>query len=238
MNAQTLFATAAFAAIALHHHQAQACNICDMPLVESFATVELTGGYIDLKPIGVVETDSSGFVGLKPIGYLATGSDGSVSLKPIGSEVATETYEFDWTVDPADVSISFRTVSDDLAGLKPIGIIEVDDNDLVGLKPIGIYETDSSGYTDLKPIGLDYQDDEAIELDLLGSEDSVDLAGLKPIGTVATDADGYIDLEDVGSIEVETSGAVEVPSSTTSSSQVIDASNYYTAEYLLSRYTR
>ena len=236
MNAQTLIATSALAAtFAMTSTTAQARDMSGTSLVEAFATTDLSGSYIDLKPIGVVETDSNGFTSLKPIGYWATGTDGSVELKPIGSEYQ-DSYDFDWTVEPADVSTSFREASTDLAGLKPIGIIELDDDGFIGLKPIGMEETDDSGYVDLKPIGLDYQDGDTISLKPIGSEmaigDATDMVGLKPIGIIETDSDGYLDITDMGEISVESDGMVEVPASSRYSSTV-DYSSLYTSERLL-----
>jgi hypothetical protein len=148
MNAQTLIAAAAFATAALTSADALACNSCDTSMIEAFATTDLSGSYIDLKPIGVVETDSAGFTSLKPIGYWATAADGSVELKPIGSE-HQETYDFAWTVDPADVSSGFRELGEDLVGLKPIGIIETDSDGYLDVQQMGEINVDSSGYADL-----------------------------------------------------------------------------------------
>ena len=236
MNAQTLIATSALAALFATTTTAQARDMTGLTstraaetLVESYATTDLRGSYIDLKPIGVVETDSAGFTSLKPIGYWATAPDGSVELKPIGSEYA-DSYDFEWTVELADVSSSFRDAGTDLAGLKPIGIIELGDDGLVGLKPIGIEETGADGYTDLKPIGLDYQDGDVIGLKPIGSE-STDMIGLKPIGIVSTDSDGYIDLQDMGEVNLESHGSIELPAASTTST--VDYSSYTTSERLL-----
>ncbi len=236
MNAQTLIATSAFAAtfaaVAMHSTDADACNICDMPLVEAFATTDLSGSYIDLKPIGVVETDSAGFTSLKPIGYWATSADGSVELKPIGSE-HQESYDFEWTVQPEDVSTSFREASTDLAGLKPIGIIELDDDGFIGLKPIGIEEDDGAGYLHLKPIGIDESDGDEIALKPIGTQTTDgDLIGLKPIGTIETDSDGYLDVQQMSEITLDSSGTASVPSRGSYSSSV-DYSSLYTSERLL-----
>jgi hypothetical protein len=227
---------ATFAAVAMTSADAQACTTCPGDLVEAFATTDLSGSYIDLKPIGMVETDSNGFTSLKPIGYWATGTDGSVELKPIGSE-HQDSFDFAWTVQPEDVSTSFREASTDLAGLKPIGIIELDDDGFIGLKPIGMEETDASGYVDLKPIGLDYQDGDTISLKPIGSEmaigDATDMIGLKPIGIIETDSDGYLDVQQMGEINVDSSGTVELPANSRYSSTV-DYSSMYTSERLLS----
>ena len=134
MNAMTIIASSAlaatFAAVAMTSADAQACTTCPGDLVEAFATTDLSGSYIDLKPIGMVETDSNGFTSLKPIGYWATGTDGSVELKPIGSEMA----------------IGDAT---DLIGLKPIGIIETDSDGYLDVQQMGEINVDSSGTVEL-----------------------------------------------------------------------------------------
>ena len=118
-----------------------------------------TGDRIGLKPIGVVEADEDGFIGLKPIGYV--GSDGSfVGLKPIGTEEAQPYMDFDFAAEPDELDLDGMMAAPDWDELKPIGVIEMDDDGFVGLKPIGIVETDDNGLVGLKPIGLDYLDED------------------------------------------------------------------------------
>ncbi len=237
MNAQTLIATSALAALfAATATDAQArtrgtSTTSPATLVESFTTAELDGSYIDLKPIGVVETDGAGSVSLKPIGYWATGADGSVELKPIGSDYQ-QSYDFEWDVLPADVSTSFAELGDDLVGLKPIGIINIDDDGVIGLKPIGMEVLDASGYVDLEPIGLETMDGDTISLKPIGT-DPADLIGLKPIGIVSTDSDGYIDIQDMGEVSVESSGSVELDARSSGRGSV-DYDSYYTSYRTLS----
>jgi hypothetical protein len=235
MNAQTIIAAAAFATIAtaaLTSTEVDARTTSSTPMVDSFATVDLSGSYIDLEPIGVVQTDSAGQTSLKPIGYWATGTDGSVELKPIGQEYQ-DSYDFEWTVEPADVSSSFRELGEDLMGLEPIGIIELDADGLVGLKPIGIEQTDRGGYVDLEPIGLDYQDGDTVSLKPIGS-DPGDMIGLKPIGIVQTDLDGYIDLDTMGELDLQSNGNVELDASITCTICESSSRSTYLAEQLLS----
>ena len=241
MNAQTLIAAAAFATVATAALSTSAADAAcyskydPAELTAAMATADLTGTYIDLEPIGMVETDSDGFTSLKPIGYWATAADGSVELKPIGSEAA-DSYDFEWTVELADVSSSFREVATDLVGLKPIGIIEIDDNGFIGLKPIGMEETGADGYVDLKPIGVEAMDGDTISLKPIGTEsaigDATDLVGLKPIGIIETDSDGYLDIEQMGEISVDSSGFADLPARATRSTSV-DYSSLYTSERLL-----
>jgi hypothetical protein len=175
---------------------------------------------VELKPIGMVTTDSAGLVGLKPIGYLAVQSDGSVQIEALATPVA-DVFQFTWAVEPADVSASMADAEADLAAGGALGVITegldlligennadylIGENESVELKPIGLVATDADGYLDLKPIGIDAMDGSSISLKPIGS-DPADWVGLKPIGCVAADADGYVDIGVAGSLVVSSSGS-------------------------------
>ena len=174
-----------------------------------------TTSSVDLKPIGMVTTDADGYLVVQPVGWIYTDSAGSVSLKPIGSSPAAP-LDFDWVVEPADVSTSFAAIAESYVDLKPIGIIEDNGTGVVGLKPIGVLP--SSGSVDLKPIGLDTLTADSISLKPIGLDDPTSLVGLKPIGYVATDLSGYLDLDLAGTGTVSSTGTLTLRAATSSTS--------------------
>ncbi len=228
MNAKTLTALIALTATFTASSAAFAGDAADMQA--ALGSADLSGSWVDLKPIGVVTTDTSGYVGLKPIGYLATAADGSVSLKPIGHEYQGDVYDFTWTVDPADVSTSTAAVAADYEALEPVAVITLMgqdgyDGSEIGLKPIGIIE-DQGGYADLEPIGLETLDSGSVSLEPIGRDSSP--IGLKPIGYGTVDSMGYVELGDMGDVNVQSDGTVDVPVSTSTRSTRDSTSSYTT----------
>lgn len=237
MNAQTLTAlvalTATLTASSATLAATRGSTTSTTPTIETaLYSADLSGSWVDLKPIGVVTTDTSGYVGLKPIGWIATAGDGSVELKPIGREYQSDIYDFAWAVEPADVSTSTAAVAADYEALEPVAVITLMgqdgyDGSEIGLKPIGIV-ADEGGYTDLKPIGLETMDSGSVSLKPIGVDESP--IGLETIGYGTVDSDGYVELGQMGEVTVQYDGGVEIPvSTTTTSSRSRDTSysDYY-----------
>lgn len=168
-----------------------------------------TRSSVELKPIGAVMYDDDGYVGLKPIGYVQLDGD-SVSLKPIGYE-ADMIDDFEWSMDPADVSTSMADIADYAPSVELVGIIIRNIDGSVDLKPIG-FEADDGSYVDLKPIGLDAATADSISLKPIGS----DWSGELDLSEAEVDTDGYVDLKPIGSVAVEDDGSIVTTTTTRS----------------------
>ncbi len=131
-------------------------------------------------------------------------------------------------VEPVNLRMSFRGLSGLVRQrLQVITLMGQDgyDGSEIGLKPIGIIE-DQGGYADLKPIGLETLDSGSVSLKPIGRDSSP--IGLKPIGYGTVDSMGYVELGDMGDVNVQSDGTVDVPVSTSTRSTRDSTSSYTT----------
>lgn len=160
-----------------------------------------------VQPLGAVRTDANGIKGVVHIGYLHEDS-ASTSVELIEGNLSRGlVYDFDWTVEPADVSTSMADAvatrdTTDMVGI----IIQENDGDL-NLQPLGVPESETGGYVDIGPITV-AEISGGVEI-AAPSNDPVSQCCItmpETLKAATLDRQGYVDLMDAGAITIDSQG--------------------------------
>jgi hypothetical protein len=162
-----------------------------------------------VQPLGAVREAADGTLGVVHVGYLYDDAS-STGVELIGGDLDRGlVYDFDWTVEPADVSTTMAdaVASSDTTDMVGI-IIQESDGDL-NLQPLGVPSSESGGYVDIGPITV-AEYDGGIEL-AAPSNDPVSQCCItmpESLKAATLDREGYVDLMDAGAITIDSRGSL------------------------------
>ena len=161
-----------------------------------------------VQPLGAVRKAADGTLGVVHVGYLYEDSS-TTSVELIGGELDRGLlYDFDWTVEPADVSTSMADAVDTRDTTDMVGIIIQENDGDLNLQPLGVPESESSGgYVDIGPITV-AEISGGIEL-AAPSNDPVSQCCItmpETLKAATLDRQGYVDLMDAGAITLDSRG--------------------------------
>ncbi len=162
-----------------------------------------------VQPLGAVREAADGTLGVVHVGYLYDDGAGT-GVELIAGELSRGlVYDFDWTVEPADVS---TTMADAVAASDTtdlVGIIIQESAGGLDLQPLGVPASESGGYVDIGPITV-AEYDGGIEL-AVPSDDPVSQCCItlpETLKAATVDRQGYVDLMDAGAITLDSRGSL------------------------------
>ena len=170
----------------------------------------LASGY---QPLGAVMVDELGEVGVVHVGNIVTLSSRSGTTTAIellqGDLYEGLLYDFDWAVQPQDVSVGMAEKVASSTSQELVGIIVRNTEGEVDLEPLGIMETEASGYVNIGPITV-VEISGGVELAApsIGQVSQCCITTPEVLTTARLDRQGYVDLYDAGTVSVEHTGSL------------------------------
>jgi hypothetical protein len=174
------------------------------------------------QPLGTVVEYDDGSLGVVHVGNLTettTRTGTSTSIQLVSGDLNDGlVYDFDFAVEPADVSDSMQAFTATSAA-EMLGIIIRNSEGEIELEPLGIPVEDDSGHLDIHPVTVT-EIAGGVELTTDNDAGLCCWAGTEEMSAATLDADGYVDFDLTGTITLDGAGTVlnATTSTTTSSS--------------------